>query len=144
MLFSDSVALAVDAIAAINLSADASFLTAWANDTEYGDVFARQVEAHRHHACCLIGISTSGKSPSVVNAGRMAFRHRIPVIALTGEDGGELGDMSSVLLNVPSDKTEVIQQVHQLIYHHLCGEVEAAFSSESVSRMPEGILRNAP
>src|SRR5215207_8538246 len=56
------------AIAAIALTTDTSFLTAYANDVDFEGVFARQVEALGRSGDVLIGISTSGNSKNVLRA----------------------------------------------------------------------------
>lgn len=112
------------ALNAICLAANVSVLTAWANDYDYDDVFARQVEAHGTAGGVLLVISTSGNSPSVIRAAQAAKRLRLPVIALTGRGGGKLAPHCDVLLDVPSDKTPLVQQVHICLYHFICEQVE--------------------
>ena len=113
------------ALNAICLSANVSVLTAWANDYDYDDVFARQVEAHGKAGGVLFAISTSGNSPNVIRAAQTAKRLGLPVIALTGRGGGKLAPHCDVLLDVPCDKTPLVQQVHICLYHFICERVEA-------------------
>lgn len=113
------------ALNAICLSANVSVLTAWANDYDYDDVFARQVEAHGTNGGVLFVISTSGNSENIIRAAQAAKRLALPVIALTGRGGGKLAPHCDVLLDVPSDKTPLIQQVHICLYHFICEQVEA-------------------
>jgi D-sedoheptulose 7-phosphate isomerase len=116
------------ALNVICLSANAAVLTAWANDTGFDDVFARQVEAHGRAGGVLLAISTSGKSENVVRACAAARAKGMAVIALTGEGGGRLAPLADMLLAVPARETPLIQQAHLCIYHHLCAEVERALS----------------
>jgi D-sedoheptulose 7-phosphate isomerase len=116
-------------IPALNLAADAVFMTAWSNDRHFDDVFSRQVCALRKAASCVVCISTSGESMSVVKAATAACRYSIPTIGLTGDGGGRLSRLVDLLLDVPSTKTEIIQQLHQMVYHHLCGELEALLTA---------------
>jgi D-sedoheptulose 7-phosphate isomerase len=113
------------ALNAICLSSNVAVLTAWANDYDFNDVFARQVEAYAPAGGVLLAISTSGTSANVVRAATTAKRMGIPVISLTGQGGGQMGPLSDVLLDVPSKSTPLIQQVHICIYHHICERVEA-------------------
>jgi D-sedoheptulose 7-phosphate isomerase len=106
------------------LTTDSSFLTAWANDIGYETVFSRQVEAYGRPGGVLIGISTSGHSQNVVAAAEAARARGLAVISLTGEGGGRLGPLSTVLLDVPSRKTPRIQEMHIALYHYLCEELE--------------------
>jgi D-sedoheptulose 7-phosphate isomerase len=70
-------------------------------------------------------ISTSGNSANVVRAAQAAKRLGLPVIALTGRSGGKLAANCDVLLDAPSDRTPLIQQVHICLYHYICERVEA-------------------
>jgi len=113
------------ALNAICLSANAGVLTAWANDHDYDDVFARQVEAHGASGGVLLVLSTSGNSANVVRAAQAARRMKLPVVAMTGQGGGALAGHCDVLLDVPSDHTPLIQQAHICLYHYICARIEA-------------------
>src|SRR3974390_1742379 len=78
------------AIAAIALTTDTSALTAAGNDLGFEQVFARQVAALAKAGDVAIGISTSGKSPNVLAALRLAREMRIVTAAPTGQKGGGL------------------------------------------------------
>jgi D-sedoheptulose 7-phosphate isomerase len=110
-------------IAAIALTTDTSFLTAFANDIDFEGVFARQVETLGRPGDVLIGISTSGRSRNIVRAVESARAGRLRVVTLTGP-GGPLADMADVAIRVPSDSTQHIQESHLAIEHVLCYLVE--------------------
>ncbi len=109
---------------ALALTTDTSVLTAVANDSGFDRVFARQVEAHGQAGDVLIAISTSGASPNVLRAVEAARARGLVTVGLTGRDGGELGRMSDVHLNVPSSSTPRIQEAHTTLLHVLCELVE--------------------
>ncbi|HEY0444267.1 MAG TPA: glycosyltransferase [Candidatus Limnocylindrales bacterium] len=111
-------------LAAIALTADSAVLTAWANDASYDEVFARQVEALGRSGDVLVGISTSGRSPSVVAAFREARSRGMRTIALLGRDGGDLRSLADVAVVVPSADTQRIQEVHAVVVHLICDLVE--------------------
>ena len=113
------------ALPAIALTTDTSFLTAFANDCGYDDVFARQVQALGKPGDLLIGIRTSGNSPNVVRAMAAAKAAQMRTLALTG-DGGQLRRMADVVVAVPSANTQHIQEAHLVIEHILCELVENA------------------
>src|SRR5205085_7512503 len=113
------------ALNAICLAANTSVVTAWANDYDYNDIFARQVEAHGMSGGALLVLTTSGNSANVVRAAQAARRLTLPVIALTGRGGGQMADNCDVLLDVPSDSTPLVQQVHICLYHYMCERLEA-------------------
>jgi D-sedoheptulose 7-phosphate isomerase len=114
-------------LAAIALTTDTSTLTSIANDYRYEDVFSKQVRALGRKGDVLLAISTSGNSPNVIEAIKVAHDTGIAVVALTGKKGGKmaglLGD-SDVHLCVPADRTARIQEVHLLTIHCLCDGID--------------------
>ena len=111
------------ALAAIALTTDSSFLTAFANDCGFAGIFRRQVEALGRSGDVLLGISTSGNSNNVVLAVEAAQARGMKTITLCGE-GGVLADMATCNISVPSRYTPHIQETHLAIEHILCDVVE--------------------
>jgi len=111
-------------LAAIAITTDTSILTGVSNDYGYEQVFARQVSALGRPGDVAIGISTSGNSPSVVEAVTVARNLGLVTAALTGRDGGRLGAAVHFHLNVPHEFTDRVQEVHIMIGHILCQLVE--------------------
>lgn len=111
-------------LAALALTTDTSFLTAYANDFGYEGVFSRQVETLGNAGDVLIGISTSGNSANVVAACLAARERGIKVIAMTGAGGGRLAKHADILLAVPSDVTMHIQESHIALGHVITLAVE--------------------
>jgi len=114
-------------LAAIALSTDSSIMTAVANDYGYKTVFERQVRALGQPGDILLAISTSGNSPSIIEAIRAAHDNDLHVVALTGKGGGEIGQIlrdSDVHICVPADRTARIQEVHLLAIHCLCDGID--------------------
>lgn len=109
---------------AIALTTDPSIMTAVANDMGYDAVFRRQIEAHGQPGDVAIGISTSGRSPSVVDALRVARERGLVTVALTGNGGGRLAGAVDHLIDAPSPDTPRIQELHGLVIHLLCQIVE--------------------
>ena len=109
---------------ALALTTDTSALTAIGNDYGFDRVFARQVEAHGRQGDVLVAMSTSGNSPNVLAAVEAARARGVKTIGLTGTDGGALGRVVDVHLNVPSPTTARIQEVHITLLHVLCDLVE--------------------
>ena len=108
---------------AIALTTDTSFLTAFSNDSGFEGVFERQVSALGKPGDLLIAISTSGNSVNVIQAVRAAEVSNMRIIALTG-DGGHLGAMGDISIQVPSNNTQHIQEAHLAIEHVMCYLVE--------------------
>jgi D-sedoheptulose 7-phosphate isomerase len=118
------------AIAAIALTTDTSFLTAYANDIDFEGVFSRQVEALGKSGDILIGISTSGRSRNVHRAASEARKRGMSVIILMGADG-PLAEIADVAIKVPSTSTQHIQETHLAIEHVICHLVERQVYGES-------------
>jgi D-sedoheptulose 7-phosphate isomerase len=114
------------ALPAMALTTDSSVLTAGANDNGFESVFRRQVEAHGRPGDVAVGISTSGRSPNVVEALRLARERELITVGLTGGGGGELRGLVHHLVDVPHDDTARIQEVHGMVIHILCQLVEEA------------------
>jgi D-inositol-3-phosphate glycosyltransferase len=112
------------ALPAIALTADSSFLTAWANDVGYDDVFARQLEGLAQRGDALLVFSTSGRSRNVCRALETARSYGVRTIALLGGTGGEAAALADIPIVVPGTDTQRIQEVHSIVLHLLCELVE--------------------
>ncbi len=111
---------------ALALTTNTSALTAIANDYDYRHVFSRQVETWANANDLVIGISTSGNSPNVIEAIGMAKRKGTKTLGLTGRTGGHLASSVDLCICVPSENTARIQEAHILIGHILCHLIDAA------------------
>lgn len=121
-------------LAAIALTTDTSTLTSIANDYAYDQVFAKQVAALGRAGDVLLAISTSGNSPNVAEAIKVAHARGVRVVALTGKGGGTIGrqlESDDIHLCVPADRTARIQEVHLLTLHCLCDGIDALILGES-------------
>jgi D-sedoheptulose 7-phosphate isomerase len=114
-------------LAAIALTTDTSVLTSIANDYDYNQIFSKQVRALGMDGDILIAISTSGNSPSVLEAVQAAHERNMPVVALTGKDGGKMAGMlkpTDFHICVPAKSTARIQEVHLLALHCMCDAID--------------------
>ncbi len=114
------------ALAAIALTTDSSILTAHSNDFGFDTVYSRQIEAIANEKDCLVAVSTSGNSKNILNAVEAARLKGMAVIGLTGRDGGEMSELITHSVIVPSNVTARIQEAHILIGHWWCGVIEEA------------------
>jgi D-sedoheptulose 7-phosphate isomerase len=114
-------------LAAVALTTDTSVLTAIGNDYAFDRVFARQIEALGQGGDVALGISTSGRSPNVIAGFETARARGLRTIALTGGDGGAIGRLADIHINVPSASTPRVQEVHRTLLHVICDLVERAF-----------------
>lgn len=104
---------------AIRLPTTESELTAWANDTGYDMVFAGPLQNYIQDTDAAIAISSSGKSPNIIKAVELARKYKIPVIGLSGFDGGELNELSDAKILVRSNlgEYELVESVHGIVLH---------------------------
>jgi len=111
-------------LAAIALSTDTSVITSVANDYDFTEIFSKQVKALGQENDIAWGISTSGQSPNVLKALETAKKMGLITVGLTGRDGGAMGQMVDYWLNVPSNSTPRIQEVHITVGHVICEMVD--------------------
>ena len=112
------------ALPAVALTTNTSVLTAVANDYGYETTFSRQVEALVGEKDVVVGLSTSGNSPNVIEAIKAAKIKGAKTICLTGGNGGQLAEEADLVIRVPSDSTPRIQEAHITIGHIVCELVE--------------------
>lgn len=112
------------ALASVALTTDTSILTAVGNDFGYDTIFERQIEGIGKKGDVLVGLSTSGNSKNVLLAMDKAKALGITTIAFTGEKGGKMKDKADFAINVPSDTTNHIQEMHIAVGHIICGIIE--------------------
>ena len=111
-------------IPSIALTTDSSFITAWANDTDFSSIFSRQIQGIGDAGDVLIGISTSGNSENVINAVKQANFKKLKTITLTGKTAGKIDGLADITIKVPSENTQRIQECHIMIGQILCSLVE--------------------
>lgn len=112
---------------AISLTVDTSALTAIGNDYGYEKVFSRPLKGIGKKGDVIVGISTSGNSKNIIDAFKTAKEKGIKTVAFTGEKGGEMKEIADICLNVPSNTTNNIQEMHIACGHMICGLVENHF-----------------
>lgn len=114
-------------LAGIALTTDNAAITSIANDMHFNEIFARQIEALAQPQDVLITITTSGNSANIIRAVETANALSLPVIALTGKNGGKLRPILSentIEICIPSNSTARIQEAHILIIHCLCDIID--------------------
>jgi D-sedoheptulose 7-phosphate isomerase len=112
------------AYAAIALTTDTSALTAIGNDYGFEQVFSRQVEGLGQRGDVLLAITTSGRSPNILAALKLARSRGLVTIGFTGVKGSSMAASCDHLLVAPSDDTAVIQQIYMAFAHGICGVIE--------------------
>jgi len=112
--------------AALALTTDPSIMTSVGNDYGFDAVFRRQVEAHGKPGDVALGISTSGRSPNVIEGLRVARDRGLLTVGLSGGGGGRMEGLVHYLIDVPHHTTARVQEVHAVVVHVLCQVIEEA------------------
>lgn len=118
---------------AISLATDMATLTSISNDESYDAVFSKQVEALAQPGDQLVVITTSGNSPSILQAVKAAHQKDIGCVALNGKDGGKLSPLlnaNDIDIVVPSNSTARIQEVHGIVIHAFCEMIDLQLFGE--------------
>jgi phosphoheptose isomerase len=109
---------------AVSLCVDPSVVTSIGNDFGFERVFSRQIEGLGKKGDTVLAISTSGASNNIIEAVKTAKGAGLKAVILTGEARRELSALADVSINVPSQNTANIQEVHAVVLHILCDLIE--------------------
>jgi D-sedoheptulose 7-phosphate isomerase len=109
---------------AIALSTDTSVITSIGNDYDFSEIFSKQIRAIGQAGDVAWGISTSGSSPNVIKALDVAKKVGMITIGFTGRDGGDIARLVDYSLNVSSNSTPRVQEVHITVAHVICEMVD--------------------
>ena len=104
----------------IGLADNMANLSAYANDEGYEHVFSQQLANFVKPDDVVIGFSTSGNSPNVLEAIKLANQMSAVTIGLTGFDGGQLSQMVKINIHVPSNCIEHVEDIHLALQHLIC------------------------
>lgn len=118
-VFSRHLEKGVRRFQAIRLPSTEEELTAWANDVGFEMVFAGPLQNYLQETDAVIAISSSGRSPNIIKAVELARSRNVPVIGLSGFDGGRLNELADAKIFIPTQKGEyeVVESVHGAILH---------------------------
>lgn len=122
-----------EALNAEALTVNTSSLTAIANDYEYNRVFSRQIEAKGKPGDILIGITTSGSSKNIMEAFDTAKKMGMKSIAFVGKETAKAFEYADIVVSVPSECTPRVQEMHIMIGHIICEEVERRLFKEEIN-----------
>jgi D-sedoheptulose 7-phosphate isomerase/D-glycero-D-manno-heptose 1,7-bisphosphate phosphatase len=102
-----------------SLSSNVELITAIANDFGYEDVFVYQLQSQAEPGDVLVAVSSSGRSPSIVQALTWARDHDLRTIAVTGFDGGAARRVAEISIHVECTNYGVVEDLHQAVMHSL-------------------------
>ena len=120
---------------AIALTTDTSVLTAIGNDYGFDQAFERQVRGLGRRGDVFIAISTSGRSPNVLRALKAAKEIGITTVGFTGDGRREMSAYCDHCLAAPTAETPLIQQIHIVVAHAICGLVERDLFASAPAKM---------
>lgn len=107
--------------------ADPAYITCTGNDYGFDHIFARFIEGFGKEGDILLAISTSGNSPNVIKAAQAAKQLKMPVVALTGKNGGALSSIADIEIRAPhSNYSDRAQEIHIKVIHILIKQIEEA------------------
>ena len=113
-----------EAIPAVSLTTDTSVLTSISNDFSFDRIFSRQIEALGNKEDVALGLSTSGKSANVIEALKTAKSKGMVTVIFTGKKDPDLDPFTDFQIDVSSEETPRIQEVHHFLLHILAEEIE--------------------
>ena len=124
----------------ITLTDNVPLLTAWANDTDYENIFVEKLKNLLREGDVVIAISGSGNSKNVLKAVEYAKTKAAITIGLTGFEGGKLKDMVQECLVVPSNSMERIEDVHLILEHLLCSYLRELLRVKAIFLDRDGVI----
>ena len=116
-----------------SLADNISFMTAWANDTDYEFIFSEQMENFLESGDVAFALSGSGNSKNVLNALKLAKEKNVLTIGLTGYAGGKMKDLCDICIIVPSDNMQKIEDVHLVLCHIIFSRIRDRLSANGSS-----------
>lgn len=114
---------------AISLTDHVPLITAWSNDTAYEHIFEEQLTNMIEPGDVVIGISTSGNSPNVINAMRLAKQTRAATIGLLGAKGGLIKNIVDAYILAPGQNIEQEEDAHMILAHVITRHMRAVVQS---------------
>jgi D-sedoheptulose 7-phosphate isomerase len=117
---------------AIALTDNVPLMTAWANDTEYANIFVEQLTNYLRPGDVVIGISGSGNSENVIRAIEYGRQQGALTIGLTGFDGGRLKCAAELCLVVPCEVMEQVEDAHMTVTHTITATLKKTNNNESL------------
>ena len=97
---------------------DPSALTCLGNDLGYENVFAKQIEFHGRAGDLLVAISSSGRSPNILNAAKAARAASCKIVTFSGfTDDNDLRSAGDINFFVRSKEYGFVEVAHLALCH---------------------------
>jgi phosphoheptose isomerase len=118
----------------LSLSTNVELLTAIANNTGYENVFVYQLQSQSAPGDVLVAVSSSGRSPNIVNALTWARDAGLRTIAITGFGGGTARAVAEVSVHIDCTNYGIVEDLHQAIMHALAQYIrQSRMSADAIS-----------
>jgi len=113
---------------------DGSMLTCLGNDLGYDQIFAKQIELHARPGDLIVAISSSGRSPNILNGVKVARKIKCNLVTFSGFTAhNPLRNLGDINFYINSDRYGFVEIGHLTLCHAIldfaCG-----------LRIPEGGL----
>src|SRR5204862_843487 len=142
-LAKNTIMLGAPRVKAISLTDHVPLITAWSKDTAYEHIFAEQMANMIEPGDVVIGISTSGNSPNVINALLLARQYRASSIALLGAQGGKIKKMVDAYVLAPGQNIEQEEDAHLILTHVITRHMREVVRSYAEALTPAEIRATA-
>ncbi|HZQ17949.1 MAG TPA: SIS domain-containing protein [Terriglobales bacterium] len=116
------------------LTDNVPLMTAWANDSNYENIFSEQLANFAAQDDVAFAISGSGNSPNVLKALKLAKKAGLTTTGMAGFAGGAMRALCDTCIIVPCENMQIIEDLHLCIAHSLFSCVRARIASESAAR----------
>ena len=116
----------------ISLCSNNSLISAIANDISYNSIFKKQLSYLAKRGDLLIAISSSGKSPNILDAIDYAKKNKMISISFTGFSGGHAKDKSDYNVHINSNNYGIVESLHHSIMNILAQYIRQKNSSTKV------------
>jgi D-sedoheptulose 7-phosphate isomerase len=129
----------------VALTDNVPVITAWANDSNYEDIFSEQLLNLARSQDVAFAISGSGNSPNVLKALNTARQEEMFTIGLTGFAGGKMKELCDACIIIPSENMQVIEDLHLCVAHSLFTSLRSKFAQHVSSdlRVPSAMFVRA-
>jgi D-sedoheptulose 7-phosphate isomerase len=117
-------------------------VSAWANDTDYSNVFTEQLKNYVEPNDVVVAISGSGNSRNVLNAVEEARLRGAITIGFSGFDGGRLNTLADIGVVVPNYTMEQVEDVHLILTHLIATLLRNQYLNKICVTNDVGVLQN--
>ena len=117
----------------ISLTNSIELITAIANDINFNEIFASQLENYSKKNDILIVISSSGKSKNIINAVKFAKKNKLKIISLIGfSDNRYLKKLSKYYINLKTKNYGITEDIFQSIMHMISQYLRKKYSKNNL------------